>query len=121
MNGDTADDGAFVAVISGGFLFPNENMFEVIVGGTAAVEVLEANVVVTGVPVFVRAVPTFFIVLPVPNENALVDVLEKLNPPEDGVVEMDVVEEGSVVVGTVAGKPDNVAIGDVTPGFPKLN
>lgn len=96
-------------------------MFEVIVGGIAAVVVLEASEAVTGVPVFVKAAPTFLLVLTGPNENELVDVLEKLKPPEDGEVEMDVVEEGSVVVGTVVGKPDNVVIGDVTPGFPKLN
>ena len=96
-------------------------MLEVMVGATAVLVVLEADELVTAVPVFVIDTPTFLVISPEPNENKPVDLAAKLKPPEDGVVVMEAVDAGGSVVGTVVGKPDNVVIGDVIPGFPKLN
>ena len=96
-------------------------MLEVIVGATAAVVVVEANELVTGVTVFVMDSPTFLVIPPEPNENTPVDLAAKLKPPEDGVLVMEAVDADGSVVGKVVGKPDNVELGDVTPGFPKPN
>merc|ERR1711963_1392884 len=105
LNDAPVKDG-LVDVTSGGFLAPNENMFEGATGATIA----EEEVVVVK-PIVLGGLSD-------PNLNDVVGVLEKLNPPL-GVVVVD----GFVDCpkDCAAGENPVVERGDDTPGFPRLN
>lgn len=115
LNDAPVKDG-LVDVTSGGFLAPNENMFEGATGATIAEEEVEsAGDVIDGVVV---VKPIVLGGLSDPNLNDVVGVLEKLNPPL-GVVVVD----GFVDCpkDCAAGENPVVERGDDTPGFPRLN
>ena len=105
-----------VDVTSGGFLAPNENMFEGTTGATIADEDVEsAGDVIDGVVV---VKPIVLGGLSDPNLNEVVGVLEKLNPPL-GIVVVD----GFVDCPNDCAAEENPALerGDDMPGFPRLN
>jgi len=105
-----------VDVTSGGFLDPNENMFEDAKGETAAVvEVETTEEVIDGVVV---VKPSVVAALSELNENELAGVLEKLKPPV-GIVVVDGFDSCPRV--DTAVEITVFDTGDVTPVFPKLN
>ena len=115
LNDAPPKDG-LVDVTSGGFLPPNENMFEGATGATIAEEEVEsAGDVIDGVVV---VKPIVLGGLSDPNLNEDVGVLEKLNPPL-GIVVVD----GFVDCPNDGTAEENPVLerGDDMPGFPRLN
>ena len=104
-----------VDVTSGGFLGPNENIFEDVRGSTAAVVEVETTGEVRDGVVVVK--PMVVAALSEPNENELAGVVEKLKPPVGIIVVKDF--GGCPRTGGSVEIP-GFDIGEVTPVFPKL-
>lgn len=109
----------FGAVTFGAGVFPKENIFE----GVIVVAGMLLDGEVTGLTIDVLVVlALLLVVFTAPNAKPLMGCVEKLKPPDKGIVGAGLAVEDSVVVPERGlEKEGSVGMAAVTPGFPKLN